>query len=622
VLEDKPVSPARGPNLKPFLAGLLTATILAAGYYFVLPRPAPSAATGAAGLASLVAEEHARIAIKPHTVVLTTDKAGTAAEALRRGDYRTADTLIEGIMAESRLEAFSFQPFDRFIDRLSLGNDPRLLDGLNSWVSHSQKSALAYLVRAKYFYNTAWVIRGSDFDSAVPPTHAQGFAENLNKAAEDVHQSMMLDSNVPWTYFLRLQISEVHDSQQDIEQAFQDGIARYPAYYSLYRTRLYYLEPKWGGSASLMYQFVDQYAGNAPSSSPLNLLYMQLTSNLLNAAWIDCRSLQHEALTRCMDNYLHRYVKGDVADSIAKALKLYRDCDPVQYSNALWPILGELEETQGETDSINMVLQLAAETMRSNNELIHESGHNSYVIDDITARLWAKLGNSVNVEQKFKEALDDAEAMSFANEDDRDVVLGNILDHMTWAARNANQYVKVIAYHEAADAVAGANRSGTLYNKCFAYYQLHQFQQAVDECTLVIDSHLDVLRPQYYRAWANEALKNYDAAIADYADIAENGSENAIRAGAVINMDHDNALQGKLANERAIFEKYPFVFDADIQSPEDLSIAYNNRCFVYMKMGELKKALDDCNTSLKYGRLPDALHKQQELLKQLNGKSI
>jgi hypothetical protein len=50
-------------------------------------------------------------------------------------------------------------------------------------------------------------------------------------------------------------------------------------------------------------------------------------------------------------------------------------------------------------------------------------------------------------------------------------------------------------------------------------------------------------------------------------------------------------------------------------------IAYNNRCFAYMKLGELNKALDDCTMSLKYGRLPDALQKQQELQKLLSAQT-
>jgi hypothetical protein len=68
-------------------------------------------------------------------------------------------------------------------------------------------------------------------------------------------------------------------------------------------------------------------------------------------------------------------------------------------------------------------------------------------------------------------------------------------------------------------------------------------------------------------------------------------------------------------------EKYPFVFNAQIQTAENLAIVYNNRCYACLKSGEFKKALDDCNTSPRYGRLPDALHKQQELTKRLDGDS-
>ncbi len=82
-----------------------------------------------------------------------------------------------------------------------------------------------------------------------------------------------------------------------------------------------------------------------------------------------------------------------------------------------------------------------------------------------------------------------------------------------------------------------------------------------------------------------------------------------------------NALLGKYAVELEIFEKYPFVFDASLQPPDDLAVAYNNRCFAHMKLGEFNKALEDCTMSLKYGRLPDALQKQQELQKLLNAQT-
>jgi tetratricopeptide (TPR) repeat protein len=625
-------------SLVPFLLGLLTATALAAaGYLFVLPRLAPVAPTevpnqsgtaahapGAStvrSLAPLVADEYSSLNIKPHTTDLTTDKALRAGDALRRGDYQAAESIADEIFTQSKLQAFSFQPLDRFITRLSPGNEPNFLDGLNTWVKNRPQSALAHLVRAKYFYDTAWLIRGEDFSSAIPPEHKEQFDQNLGRAEDDIRQSIKLDSNIPWSYYLHLEIAEVRDAPEDIEQVFLAGTSHYPEYYPLYRVRLYYLEPKWGGSAGAMHQFVAKYAGSVPPSSPRNLLYMQLAANLLDGAWIECRHLKHELLTACMDAYMNHQVGGTMADGVTKALALYKFTDHVQFSNALWSILGDMVKAQGDNQAINSLLQLAADAMDSNNELIQNEKHNNYVIDEVTARVWAKLDNSNNVEQKFREALDDVEHTPFASEDDKAVVLSEIYDDMAWVARGAGQYIKVIAYHDAANATGGLNRGGTQFNKCFAYYQLRHFQDAVDECTLVIDSHRGSLRAHVYRGWANEALKNYDAALAEYRDIADNGSENSLRTNGVINLGHVYALLGKMDDELAVLDRYPFVFNAEIQSPDDLAIVYNNRCYVYMKLGQPRKALDDCNTSLRYGRLPDALHKQQELQKLLTENS-
>jgi hypothetical protein len=40
-----------------------------------------------------------------------------------------------------------------------------------------------------------------------------------------------------------------------------------------------------------------------------------------------------------------------------------------------------------------------------------------------------------------------------------------------------------------------------------------------------------------------------------------------------------------------------------------------------MKLGEFNNALVDCTSSLKYGRLPDALRKQQQLQKLLSAQT-
>jgi len=49
-----------------------------------------------------------------------------------------------------------------------------------------------------------------------------------------------------------------------------------------------------------------------------------------------------------------------------------------------------------------------------------------------------------------------------------------------------------------------------------------------------------------------------------------------------------------------------------------VAVSYNNRCYAYMELGELQKALDDCNASLANGSIPDAFKKKEELIARLS----
>src|SRR5258707_12322035 len=105
----------------------------------------------------------------------------------------------------------------------------------------------------------------------------------------DAEKSIEINPNIPLSYFMVLHDVSGDNNSAEMDEAFRLAIARFPGYYELYRMRLYSLTPKWGGSKSAMYAFVDQYAGHAPENSPLKLLYVQLYANLLDAAWFDCR---------------------------------------------------------------------------------------------------------------------------------------------------------------------------------------------------------------------------------------------------------------------------------------------------------------------------------------------
>jgi hypothetical protein len=278
------------------------------------------------------------------------------------------------------------------------------------------------------------------------------------------------------------------------------SIARFPEYYPLYQIRLFYLQPKWGGSTDAMDQFVAQYADAAPATSPRKFLYFQLLSYLLQDASLRCNSAPQESRGSCVDGYMNRAVGHKLQEGMTLALHLYGHVDPIQYNAALWTILYEIVNTDGAASTLNVVLQQAAEVTGSRNELIHAPVHNNYVLDDITGRLWDKLGNQANADQKFQEALDDVRETSFPNEEDRRAALGSIYEDMSYLARNHAQYIDAIVYRNAAVTVAGPNHDGDESMSCFGYYKLHHFDAAIAECTRLIDDRRDWTESTYTRA--------------------------------------------------------------------------------------------------------------------------
>lgn len=525
MLDQPPNPPKTAFSISGFVLGFAVAGILAIVALFIWQRGGLSTVKDKFGadysLAAVVAEQTAPLAVKPHTVELVTDKSKKAADALRRGDYHTASRLADEVLARSEVRGWFYQPFNRFMKTLTHGNDPAFLKTVNSWIQKDPRSAMAYLIRAKYYEETGWATRGTDRASTIKDEHMTSFMDYMRMATADAEKSIEINPNVPLSYFMVLLDVSGDANSAEMDEAFRVAIARFPGYYGLYRLRLYSLTPKWGGSNSAMYAFVDQYAGHAPENLPLKLLYAQLYANLLDAAWFECRQPKVDDKKRCADKNMNESVTPALERELAQAMNVYKVSDPVEFSNALWPILGGMVDIAGASDSIGTVLQAAANATGSNTQLIHEAARNNYVVDDVTAQVWAMMGNPTNADQKFKEALSDVERTTFADEEEKDVVLGRIYDDMTQVARNASQYVNIIVYHDAANTVAGINHGGVQYFKCFAYFKLNRYQEAVDECTHILETNGDSLIPHYYRARANEGLKNWDAALEEFEPIAD-----------------------------------------------------------------------------------------------------
>jgi len=573
-------------------------------------------------VAALVAQRLASLRVPTKKAVLPSDLAVQAEGAIKHGDFAAASRIANAVLASSKLTGWRFYPFDSFMDTIvGPGNDPQLEWELHEWREHDPDSALAYLISAQYFKTTGWTVRGSDDGAEVPAKDMRLFADDLAAAASDARNSITLNPHIPWSYLLLLRTVSGNGQSAPVEAAFQQAIHAFPSYYEPYRQRLYTLTPKWGGSVQAMYAFVGYYAGRAPASSPLKLLYLQLYGYLADAAWIDCQSLDGAGSTGCMQTQMSSMLSRDIGADMLQALRLYKVSDPIAYSNALWPILGAMVSLPRSNDwsGLGAVLQMAGSVMGSDEQLIDQSGRNNYVLDDINARIWAQIGNSSNVEQKFGEAISDIEHTTFASEAQKDEALAAVYDHMMAFAEDNGQWVNLIAYQAAANAIGGSNHSDVPWKTCMAYRALNLHDEAVKECTRVIDSDGNYMEAHYFRAESYEAMHDWDDALADFAPIAD-GADNWYRVGAAQDMSYIYGEKHDYGAELASLNQHAYLFDPALQAAADLAVSFNNRCYAYMQLGHLHKALADCTASLRYGHIPDAYHKQLELIARLGLK--
>jgi tetratricopeptide (TPR) repeat protein len=185
-------------------------------------------------------------------------------------------------------------------------------------------------------------------------------------------------------------------------------------------------------------------------------------------------------------------------------------------------------------------------------------------------------------------------------------------------AYDKQQFIDMIVYHEAANTVAGPNHIAERpWVKCYALYRMRRLEEAVHECTALIESNGDFMETRYFRGKAYEVSRQWDASIADLSPIADT-AHHYYRVGAALDTSYDYGQKSDFAGQLTFMNAHPYLFDAEImQDTHDLAVSYNNRCFAEMKLNLLQKALDDCTISLQYDRIPDALSKQQELLKLL-----
>lgn len=234
----------------------------------------------------------------PRSYTPSAAKALVVRDAIKGGDFAFVDKAIKESLQQSRTQDWQMRPFNRLITRVLQRNDDAILNRLNEWAARDKDSAVPYLLRAQYHFDTGRLVRGERFSAEVQAGHMDSFQAHMEHATADVEEAIRRDGADPYATHLWLRILSAQGNTPEMESAFQQAIRKFPDYYPLYLTRLHSLSPKWGGSPKKMYAFVDTYADAGDSYSSLKLLYLQLYDNLLDAAWITCNDEEGEALSR------------------------------------------------------------------------------------------------------------------------------------------------------------------------------------------------------------------------------------------------------------------------------------------------------------------------------------
>jgi tetratricopeptide (TPR) repeat protein len=593
-----------------------SSTVIVAIGIIIQVNPVTAQEPLSARLDAMIDQELQRINIPPRSTISLAEKAVQARQAIEKGDYQSAREIFTDALKASSVQNWRFYPFDALISQVSDVVDPAFKTRLDEWVDAATTDALPVLIRAQYYLDRAWFERGTKFAGDTVREHLRAFGVSISHALADVDAAIGLAPANPYSSYLKLRILAGIGTSQKMADAFREAITKYPDYFPLYETMLDTLAPKWGGSEQLMYAFVDEYAGKAPDDSPLKLLYLVLYRDVLEAASISCpgvSSASADKLRECIKGNIQ--AKPDLEGNVMKAFQLYNHSDHYQFGLAVQHILFGVMEIQDADPYPDTILELAATTMQSDAALNDGTKQNNYVIDRAAAVKWYWKHSYVIPNEKSQQALLDLAHTKFPSEEARDVAAAKIYIDLANNAKGLIKLEDMIKYETIATRLGGPNNLEYLI--CSGYHQLKDDEAAIRSCTQAITDRPNVLDSYYWRGIAYLKSNQPDAALADLAIVAD--SENEIRASAALAMSTIYFDRNDFQAALNILNKYGYLYNSDVETKATVAASYDNRCYAYMQLGDLRKALSDCTTSLKYGSLPDAYSKQQELERRLKG---
>jgi hypothetical protein len=117
--------------------------------------------------------------------------------------------------------------------------------------------------------------------------------------------------------------------------------------------------------------------------------------------------------------------------------------------------------------------------------------------------------------------------------------------------------------------------------------------------------------------WRGLAYKRQGdpAAEEDLAAAAASPRDSQSRTEAALALARLYAEHSDFKSMAALYDGHDYLFDEAARDTQELSAAYEGRCFVRLRLNEMDKALETCGSALKFGITPGALEKHREILR-------
>ena len=202
-------------------------------------------------------------------------------ELIRRRQFDSLDTFFNGLEADVQRDVRNELRFSDAFDAADR-DDAALLANLDAWIAARPRSAHARVARARYHFSAAWRRRGNAYIRDTPPENIRTMEESATLAIRDIVAGLQADSTHLEAYSIGIGVMQLAGGHDGAFQLMARGLSIHPGSYTLPRSFILMLWPRWGGTEQLIVDFANRAVQDSARNPRLVTLLGAVYENRAN----------------------------------------------------------------------------------------------------------------------------------------------------------------------------------------------------------------------------------------------------------------------------------------------------------------------------------------------------